>query len=146
MAWRYECIENQTVDTLVAWLSQKEEMHQYALIDVQRLSVEQIQTIDRHQWDTAVNLYADLEGTSIASMGPRLVQFPREEVPHIVELALASRSVSFLLGQCDFPLRRGAYLAGAEGGDSGDAFLAGSQKRLAGSAATCAWHGSKDVI
>lgn len=103
MAWRYECIENQTVDTLVAWLSQKEEMHQYALIDVQRLSVEQIQTIDRPQWDTAVNLYADLEGTSIASMGPRLVQFPREEVPHIVELALASRSVSFLLGQCDFP-------------------------------------------
>jgi hypothetical protein len=101
MAWRYECIENHTADTLAAWLSQNGETHPYALIDVQRLSIEQIEMIDRHQWGTAVNLYADLDGTAISAMGPRLVQLPREEIPNVVQLAWTSRSVSFLLGPCD---------------------------------------------
>ncbi len=102
MAWRYECIQNQTADTLAAWLSQDEGAHHYALIDVQRSSAEQIKAVDKHQWGTAINLYGDIEGTAISAMGPRLVQLYREEIPHIAQLALTSRSVSFLLGKCDF--------------------------------------------
>lgn len=103
MAWHYECIPAQTPDTLAAWLSEPDQTDRYALIDAQRLSAEQIQAVDRHQWGIAVNLYGDLKGTAIAAMGPRLVKLPREEIPNIVQLALASRSVSFLIGKCDFP-------------------------------------------
>lgn len=101
MAWLYECSHKQTIDTLVAWLSQPDETNRYALVDVQRLSDEQSQAVDRHQWGLASNLYGDLQGSAIAAMGPRLVELSREEIPHIVQLALASRSVSFLLGPCD---------------------------------------------
>lgn len=100
-AWRYECMLAQTSATLATWLSGPEEIERYALIDVQRLSSEQIQAVDRHQWGMAVNLYSDLKGTAIAAMGPRLVQLPREEIPNIIQLAQVTRSVSFLLGQCD---------------------------------------------
>ena len=102
MAWRYERIQNQTADTLAAWLSQDEGAYCYAMIDVQRSSAEQIKAVDKHLWGTAINLYRDIEGTAISAMGPRLVQLYREEIPHIAQLALTSRSVSFLLGKCDF--------------------------------------------
>ncbi len=102
MAWRYECIQNQTADTLAALLSQDEGAYCYAMIDVQRSSAEQIKAVDKHQWGTAINLYGDIEGTAISAMGPRLVQLYREEILHIAQLALTSRSVSFLLGKCDF--------------------------------------------
>jgi hypothetical protein len=101
MAWHYECMPAQTLDTLEAWLLDANETECYALIDTQRLNTEQIRAVDSHQWGIAVNLYGDLEGMAIAAMGPRLVQLPREETPNIIQLALATRSVSFLRGKCD---------------------------------------------
>jgi len=101
MAWLYECMPAQTPDTLAAWLSEADETDRYVLIDAQRLNAEQIQAVDGHQLGMAVNLYGDLKGTAIVAIGPRLVQLSREEIPNIIQLAQATRTVSFLRGKCD---------------------------------------------
>lgn len=103
MSWRYEKITAESPEAVQAWLSSFSETSCYALLDVQRLDAEQIQAVDANQWGMAVNLYGDLSGLAIAAMGPRLVQIPAESLPRLIQLAMATHSVSFLVGECDLP-------------------------------------------
>jgi hypothetical protein len=101
MAWHYEHLPGQNAESLAAWLSESTEIERFALIDVQRLDAEQMQALDGNRWGVAVNLYGDLAGTGIAALGPRLLRLPSDEIPNMIQLALATRAVSFLLGKCD---------------------------------------------
>lgn len=102
MAVRYEKFQAGTRGAVLDWISHFPEMQRYALFDVQRLNEEQITALDANRWGITINLYGDIKGAAIAAQGPRLVQIPPELLPEVIELAQTTRSVSLLLGQCDF--------------------------------------------
>lgn len=103
MAVRYEKYLAETQGAVPDWISHFAEMQRYALFDVQRLNEEQIRALDANRWGITINLYDDIKGATIAAQGPRLVQVSPEILPEVIELAQATRSVSLLLGRCDFP-------------------------------------------
>lgn len=101
MGWRYRQLPEQTQDSLLAHLAVDTSAVHYALIDVSHLSDEQIERVDANRWGIATNLYADLAGTAIMAMGPRLLQITPENIPEMVGMAFETRALSFMSGACD---------------------------------------------
>lgn len=94
----YQVLTRQTADTLQVWLSGLGAMECYVLFDAQRLSEAQLQSVDRGDWGVARNLYADLTGTGIAALGPRLVRLDEDHRQVAAQWALTTQAVGFLAG------------------------------------------------
>ena len=79
------------------WIAAFEQTKLFALIDYESLDEEARQLLDAN----AVNLYGDLEGTGIASQGPRLIEVPGVDESSLLAQCLAGYPVALLLGRCE---------------------------------------------
>lgn len=93
----YQRIPIESSIQLGEWISTDSAAKLFALIDYTSLDDTAKQLLDSN----AVNLYGDLEGTVIASEGPRLVEVSRTEAFPLLEQCLTGYPVALLLGECE---------------------------------------------